>query len=99
MVIITNEDLLTNRYTIDQLKCNIYNVSLVSIVKTQKLDVEFCVDYLLNKDFQLLEEEEQISIQMIMDFQSHIELLDLLEYTCFREENSKKILFDFMDYI
>jgi len=61
-----NEDLMANTYKIEDLIDNIYGVSLLQILKTQKLTPEFCVDYLLNEDFQLLEEEEKISAQLIL---------------------------------
>ena len=99
---ITNDDLKKHKYTMDQLKNNIYCVSLLDILKTQKLTIEFCVNYLLNDDFQVLEEEENISMYLITQYQHHISFLDLLEYTFNTNKKSKdgkNKLFDFMDYI
>jgi len=91
---ITNDDLKKNKYTMEELKNNIYCVSLLEILKTQKLTVDFCVNYLLNDDFHLLEEETNISIYLITQYQHHISFLDLLTYT-FNKNN----LFDFMEFI
>jgi len=97
---IKNSDLYKNKYTIDQLKSNIYGVSLLDILKTQYLTVDFCINYLLNEDFQLLEEETNISMYLITKYQDHISFLDLLEHTFNNNEKSKeKALFDFMEYI
>ena len=63
---ISNSDLYTNLYDLTILKSNIYALSLVDIVKTQRLTPEFCVKYILNNQFQLTEEEENITIKDII---------------------------------
>lgn len=96
---ITNEDLQINTYTIQDLIDNIYGVSLLQILKTQKLSAEFCFNYLLNDDFQLLKEEQYISAQLILKYQPHILFIDLLELIMLNEDNKKSNLFNFEKYL
>ena len=102
MLSITKEELYKNQFSRDVLKANIYGVSLLDILKTQKLEAEFCVKYILNSDFQFLEEDQQITIETVKEFQPHILRADLL-----REQMNalqKKIAkvrvdsFDFLEY-
>ena len=69
---LTNEDLYKNQYDYETLKTNIYVVSLKDILKTQKLTAAFCVKYILNKDFQLLDEDQQITMEIVKKYQPHI---------------------------
>jgi hypothetical protein len=78
MLIITKEDLYKRHYSRDILKANIYGVSLLDILKTQKLEAEFCVKYILNSDFQFLEEDQQITVETVKEFQPHILRDDLI---------------------
>jgi hypothetical protein len=75
---ITTEDLYKNTYDLLTLKANIYAVSLLDILKTQKLDADFCVKYILNPDFQLLEQDEQINLTLVRQLQPHILYPDLI---------------------
>jgi hypothetical protein len=74
-MILTNEDLYKKKYDYETLKSNIYVVSLLDILKSQKLTSDFCVKYILNKDFQFSKEEEEINIETIKKYQPH--LLDI----------------------
>jgi hypothetical protein len=74
-MILSNEDLYKKKYDYETLKTNIYVVSLLDILKTQKLTSDFCVKYILNKNFQFSKEEEDINIQTIKKYQPH--LLDI----------------------
>jgi hypothetical protein len=74
-MILTNEDLYKKKYDYETLKTNIYVVSLLDILKSQKLTSDFCVKYILNKDFQFSKEEEEINIETIKKYQPH--LLDI----------------------
>lgn len=95
--IITDLDLLTNKYTEKELIDNIYSVSLLQVLKTQNLSAEFCYNYLLNSSFQLLPEEELLlTKELILHYQSHISLLDLMELEV--AQTNKKSLFDFCNY-
>jgi hypothetical protein len=54
------------------LKKNIYAVKLIDILKTQKnLDVTFIVRYILNKKYQITE-DDHISIPTILKYQPQI---------------------------
>ena len=75
---LTNEDLYKNQYDYETLKTNIYVVSLKDILKTQKLTAAFCVKYILNKDFQLLDEDQQITMEVVQKYQPHILDIDFL---------------------
>ena len=70
--IITTDDLYKNQYDYETLKTNIYAVSLIDILRTQILTVDFCVKYILNEDFQFCEEDKLITMNMVKKCQPHI---------------------------
>jgi hypothetical protein len=72
---LTKEGLYKNQYDYESLKANIYVVSLLDILKTQKLTYNFCIKYILNKDFQLSDEEQLITTDTVKKYQTH--LLDI----------------------
>ena len=94
----TKDELYKNQYDLDTLKIIIYAVSLLDILQTQKLTAEFCVKYILNEDFQLLEEEKNINLNTVKIYQHHLtqqefEIAFLLDF-------DKKSLFeDFESYM
>jgi hypothetical protein len=65
-------DLYNKKYSREELKTHIYAVKLTDIIKTQTLDTTFIVRYILNPNYQLLEEDEKITIDMVLKFQPHI---------------------------
>lgn len=71
-------DLYNNKYDMQTLKENIYAVSLWDILKTQVLTRDFCVKYILNKNYQMEEEDQKITFQDVLRLQPHIEKRDLL---------------------
>jgi hypothetical protein len=75
---ITKDDLYKNQYDYETLKANIYAVSLLDILKTQKLTSEFCVKYILNEDFQFSEEDQLINIETVRKYQKHISDMELV---------------------
>ena len=75
---ITTDDLYKNLYNYEMLKEHVYVVSLLDIVKSQKLSAEFCVKYILNENFQFTKEEQSITIDTVLTYQPHITLLDLI---------------------
>jgi len=77
-MILTNEDLYKKKYDYKTLQTNIYVISLLDILKTQKLTCDFCVKYILNKDFQLSKEEEEINIETIKKYQPHLSEIGIL---------------------
>ena len=77
-MILTNEDLYKKKYDHETLKTNIYVVSLLDILKSQKLTSDFCVKYILNKDFQFSKEEQEINIETIKKYQPHLLNIDMV---------------------
>ena len=75
---ISKDDLYKNQYDYETLKTNIYVVSLLDILKTQKLTADFCVKYILNTDFQFSEEDQHITIDLVKKLQPQISSLDFV---------------------
>jgi len=71
-------DLQNKKYDMQTLKENIYAVKLWDILKTQALTKEFCVKYILNKNYQMEEEDEKITFQDVLRLQPHIDKKELL---------------------
>jgi hypothetical protein len=65
-------DLYNNKYDQNTLKNNIYQLKLIDILKTQKIDVSFASKYILNPKYQLLKEEQTITPKMVLFYQPHI---------------------------
>jgi hypothetical protein len=65
-------DLYNKKYSREELKQNIYAVKLRDIIITQTLDVSFIVKYILNPKYQFTEDDEKINIEMVLQFQPHI---------------------------
>jgi hypothetical protein len=67
-----NNDLYLNQYDYETLKTNIYVVSLIDVLKTQTLTAEFCVKYILNNKFQLADEDQNITMELVKKLQPHL---------------------------
>jgi hypothetical protein len=65
-------DLDKNQYDMITLKTNIYLLSLIEILKKQKIDADFARNYILNPDYQLTKEEEMITIADVLNYQPHL---------------------------
>jgi len=72
-------DLYNNKYDRQTLKDNIYTLNLLDILKTQKLDNTFVVRYILNEKYQLTEEEQKITIKMVLHYQKHLNYKQLYD--------------------
>ena len=60
-------NLFANKYTRDILIKNIYGLSLIDILKTQDIDENFIINFILNPNYHMTEEEEQnINIPLIL---------------------------------
>ena len=70
-------DLYNNKYDRQTLKENIYAISLIDVLKTQKIDVTFAVRYILNKKYQINEEDEMITAPFVLKYQPHIKYDEL----------------------
>ena len=71
-------DLTNKSYTTKVLTFHIYENSLVEVYKTQTLSKEFVADYILNPEYQLTEEENQITIHNVLEYQRHLSLDDII---------------------
>ena len=71
-------DLYNIKYDRNTLKENIYDLKLIDILKTQKLDLSFIVRYILSDLYQIDDEDKKININMVKKFQPHININDLL---------------------
>ena len=65
-------DLYNNKYDRQTLKDNIYAVSLIDILKTQKIDVTFAVRYILNTNYQINDKDSIINASIVLYYQPHI---------------------------
>lgn len=70
-------DLYNNKYDRQTLKDYIYAISLIDVIKTQKIDVTFAVRYILNKKYQIRHEDEIITAPIVLKYQPHIKYEEL----------------------
>jgi len=68
------------KYTMDEIKTNIYSVNLWDVLKTQKIDEKFAIKYILNPKYQLTESEKNIDIQDIIYQQPQLNKKKLFFY-------------------
>ena len=81
-------DLYNNKYEYEILKNNIYELNLIDILKTQKIDAVFAIKYILNKKYQLLKEENLITPKIVLFYQPHISVKELKEaLICYDSDN------------
>jgi hypothetical protein len=73
-------DLQKNKYSMDDLKKNIYSVNLWDILRTQKINEEFAIKYILNPNYQLTESEKTIDVNMVIFLQPHLKKKKLFHY-------------------
>ena len=59
------------QYDRETLKNNIYMFNLCDILKTQKIDVTFAVRYILNKKYQL-HDDDNLTAPDVLKYQTHI---------------------------
>lgn len=69
-------DLYNYKYDRQTLKDNIYSVKLIDIVKTQTIDVDFVVRYILNEKYQL-HEDDCVTTEDILKYQPQIKFKEL----------------------
>ena len=70
-------DLNNRQYDRQTLKDNIYDVNLLVLLKTQKIDTTFAVRYILNKKYDLNDEYKILTPELVVRLQPHIKLDDL----------------------
>ena len=69
-------DLYNNKYDRKTLKEYIYAVRLVDILKTQTIDVTFAVRYILNKKYQI-HDDDNLTAPDVLKYQPHITYTEL----------------------
>ena len=70
-------DLYNKKYDRKTLKDNIYAVKLIDILKTQIIDVTFAVRYILNKKYQINDDDIGITAPVVLKYQHHISYNEL----------------------
>lgn len=71
-------DLYNKKYDRKTLKENIYAVKLIDILKTQILDITFIVRYILSDLYQFDIDDKDITVDIVLKYQTHINKEDLL---------------------
>jgi hypothetical protein len=73
--IITKEELYASQHDYETLKTLImtYSVSMLDILKTQKLCASFCIKYIMNERYHIFDEDKNITYKTIQLYQPHIE--------------------------
>ena len=71
-------DLYNKKYDRKILKEYIYAIKLLDILKTQTIDVKFAVRYILNKKYQL-HEDDNLTAPDVLKYQPHITYEQLQE--------------------
>ena len=84
-------DLYNNLYSREILKKNIYALNLIDIIKTQYLDESFICKYILNPNYQLSREEEEIDVVLVLHYQKHITIEKLNLWIHENEYNNKMV--------
>jgi len=72
-------DLYKQKYDRQTLKNNIYAVRLLDILKTQTIDVTFAVRYILNNNYQIHKDDENINVHTVLKYQPHISENELMK--------------------
>lgn len=70
---ICNEHLTLYQYDTNVLEKNLENLDMNVILRTQTLDIDFIVNFILNDKYQILESEKNIDIYDVLSFQKHID--------------------------
>ena len=87
----TEVDLMTKKHPLSILRDNIYALDLISILETQVIDEEFAANYILNPDYQLTEEEEQITLQIVLQKQPHLDHVKLISSFLLQSQNNSSL--------
>ena len=74
---LTDSDLRKQQYPLDVLIENVCNVSISTLLKWQVLNAEFCNKYILNEEYQCVEEKYLVTIEYVLKRQPHINYKDL----------------------
>lgn len=75
---INDSDFRKKLFPIEELIKNIDNLSIKTLLRWQKLDADFCKKYILNEEYQSVEEQYLITIEYILKRQPHLTYDDLI---------------------
>jgi hypothetical protein len=75
-------DLYNQQYDRQTLKAHIYEVRLLDILKTQKIDAKFATRYILNAKYQLHSTDQHIVSDTVLLLQPHITYEELQKCLC-----------------
>lgn len=75
---ITDNDLRKQKYPIQVLIDNVEHLSISTLLRWQTLDSDFCKKYILNEEYQCVEEKYRITIEYVLKRQPHLTYEDLL---------------------
>jgi hypothetical protein len=74
---ISDSDLSKKKYSLEELSKNIERLSISRLLNTQKLDADFCNKYILNEEYQSVEDRYKITFEYVLKKQPHINYKDL----------------------
>lgn len=79
--IITKEELYASQHDYETLKILImtFSVSMLDILKTQRLCANFCIKYIMNERYHIFDEDKTITYTTIKLYQPHIEDAELTD--------------------
>lgn len=73
---LTDNDLRNHVYNLKELRENAENLSISTLLKWQHLDASFCKEFILNEDYQCVEEKYMIDIDYVLKMQPHLKYED-----------------------
>ena len=73
-----DSDLRKNKYTIDELTKNVEYLSIKTLLRWQHLDADFCKKFILNPEYQSVEESYYVTNEYILSFQPHLSYDELV---------------------
>ena len=76
-----DEDLRKKIYPLDILIKNVDNLSIKTLLRWQILDSEFCKKYILDEEYQSVEDYYLITIDYVLKMQPHLKYDDLVTLT------------------
>ena len=81
-ILLTNDDLHKNKYSLTLIEENINNLNLIHILRTQTLTAEFCAKYFCAPDdiYAKDDVDQEIYVHHILQYQPHINLIDIEKY-------------------
>lgn len=68
-----------NKYSLEELTKNVDNLSISTLLTWQILDANFCKKYILNSEYQSVEEQYKVDTDYVLKKQPHLKLEDLLD--------------------